>query len=71
MSHLSAHAGANLVMPIISQLILTIATSPASPVLRVTFFWVADHVLSVGRPLKTAPLLVLLAVLQPAQSESV
>ena len=59
-------------MPIISQLILTIATSSASPELRVTFFWVADHVLRVCRHLKVAPPLVLLAVfLQPAQSESV
>ena len=66
------HSDANWVMPIISQLILTIATSSASPELRFTFFWVADHVLRVCRPLRTAPPLVLLAVfLQPAKSESV
>ena len=40
-------------------------------VLRFTFFWMADHVLRVCRPLKKAPPLVLLAVfLQPAQSQS-
>ena len=62
---------ANWVTPIVSQLILPIATRSASPERRVTFFWVA-HVLRVCRPLRIAPPLVLLAVfLQPAQSESV
>ena len=66
------HSDATCVIPIISQLILTIATSSASPELKVTFFWVADHVLRVCRPLRITPLLVLLAVfLQPAQSDSV
>ena len=65
------HSDANWVMPIISQLILTIATSSASPELRVTFFWVADHVLRVCRPLQVAPPLVLLAVvLQPGTRSS-
>ena len=66
------HYADNWVIPIISQLVLTIATSSASPELKVTFFWVADHVLRVCCPLTMAPPLVLLAVfLQPAQSESV
>ena len=44
------HSDANWVMPIISQLMVTIATSSASSDLRVTFFWVADQVLRVCRP---------------------
>ena len=50
----NTHSDANRVVPIISQLILTIATSSASPEVRVTFFWVADHVLRVCRPLRIA-----------------
>ena len=53
---------AKWVLPGISQL-----TSSAFPEPRVTFFWVADHVSRVRRPLRIAPPLVLLAVfLQPA-----
>ena len=50
----------------LTTLILTIATSSASPELRVTFFQVADHVLRVCRPLKIAPPLVLQAACSKA-----